>query len=460
MNRSARYKIDFNIYRLIGVLCVLIGLLGNFHFLQFLISPSGRMHSILFRILISAGDLVFIAFGLFMILRSRNHLITELKKIFLLVSTLILLLFGLELALRFNQGVPPPPPVRLGFFQNNPHGTGSYRLLPNYNYTAKVWGRKIVFRTNSQGRPGPEVDMAPTPGKKRIAFMGDSFTFGTFADNYKQTVVGVFADGIGPSFEALNFGVPGYALDDIKLYLQEEVVHYQPDYLFLLFYNGNDFADTFLGLDKWRVDQHGNLEWNPEVVERLIPPENRAPSAASSSRADSGAASLRLALNSILIIKKSTDLLFQLENHLVEKSNFDEFVVSRQFKSPTFWSQKDYPPIARQAVQVALNDLTEINNFCAAQGISLLIVSIPCKEQVHALTPEGADYDIRRPQKFIRDFCAAGAIPYYDLMPVLRDAYHRLHQRVYLNNDPHFTNYGYALAGRTMVKFFQDAAGR
>ena len=142
-------------------------------------------------------------------------------------------------------------PAPLVLFGPNPNGTGSYRLLPCVDLMRHIEGRKIRIRTNSSGMPWREVCLGKPAGAARVAFLGDSFTFGFWADSIEKSFVGVFDASFPPGrLDVLDLGVGGYGLDDMEPLLQEEVLRFHPDHAVVMFYDGNDFRDTYLGIGK------------------------------------------------------------------------------------------------------------------------------------------------------------------------------------------------------------------
>ena len=157
-------------------------------------------------------------------------------------------------------------PKELKLFRENPHGTGSFRLKPNLHANTNVNNTKIQIRTNSHGMHWRDVDMNNAQKRVRIAFVGDSFTFGCWAESFQSSFVGVFEKNLpNTTYEVLNFGVGGYGLSDIELLLKEEVSHFHPDYVILAFFNGNDFRDTYLGINKYNIVE-GTARWNSNVI--------------------------------------------------------------------------------------------------------------------------------------------------------------------------------------------------
>ena len=122
------------------------------------------------------------------------------------------------------------PPEKLSLFEPNPEGTGSYRLKPNLDLVTSVAGSEVKIHTNSHGMPWREVSVEPS-GKRRIAFFGDSFTFGSWADSVERSFVGVFEESLSSEWEVLNFGVGGYGFADVELLLAEKDIDFEPSFV-------------------------------------------------------------------------------------------------------------------------------------------------------------------------------------------------------------------------------------
>jgi lysophospholipase L1-like esterase len=194
------------------------------------------------------------------LLRSPNHRQRAQEKKEVLFPVLasglsaFLSLFAAELLTRQleyrRQEEMRKPPEALDLLQLNPRGTGPYRLKPNLDLSTRVGGYEVRIKTNRHGMRWREVDHGSSD-KKRVAFFGDSFTFGCWADSVEKSFVGVFERNVPPNeFETLNFGVGGYGLADVELQIREQGLQFSPSYAILVFYNGNDFRDTYLGTEK------------------------------------------------------------------------------------------------------------------------------------------------------------------------------------------------------------------
>jgi lysophospholipase L1-like esterase len=334
-------------------------------------------------------------------------------------------------------------PEELHLFRDNPNGTGSYRLRPNLNVVTRS-GKSI--KTNSHGMRWREIPLVHPEVKKRIAFVGDSFTFGLWANTVEECFVSVFEHQLGPDkFEALNFGVPGFGFLDIELLLQEEVFPFRPDCVVLMSYNGNDFFDTYLGPDRYHVARNGVLSLNRKALEQKVPADLRR----------KGFKFQRSLLEHVYLLRLVNAGLKSALGPRSLKSR-EPAGADRSYTSNLFWSQKHYPRFALDAKNSSLEALNRISQVCKQNGIELRIAAIPSIEQV--LYPEvlGEDYVREFPQEYLREFAEKNSLPFLDLLPGLsRDA--REHgQELYDRVDGHFSNEGHRVVGTLLASFFKD----
>jgi hypothetical protein len=110
-----------------------------------------------------------------------------------------------------------------------------YQLIPNLDV---LWSGHRV-RTNSAGWRDEEFTTPKPDGVVRIAALGDSVTFGWLVDaeeRYTEALESVLNRfSLGPKFEVLNFGIPGYnSAMELEL-LTRHVLTLQPDVVLLQF---------------------------------------------------------------------------------------------------------------------------------------------------------------------------------------------------------------------------------
>lgn len=95
-------------------------------------------------------------------------------------------------------------------------------------------------RINSQGLRDREHNYRKPPGTFRIAFLGDSCTWG-YGVNADERYVDVFARKIQQqttrAVEVINLGTTGYGTDQEHLLLLKEGIKYQPDVVVLAYHN-------------------------------------------------------------------------------------------------------------------------------------------------------------------------------------------------------------------------------
>lgn len=93
---------------------------------------------------------------------------------------------------------------------------------------------------NEHGQRGPTHPVARVAGKRRIAVLGDSQTWGDgVADD--ETFVALLDGG---STEVLSFATPGWGTDQQLLVLDNEAARFAPDVVVLALFIGNDLNDN------------------------------------------------------------------------------------------------------------------------------------------------------------------------------------------------------------------------
>ncbi len=366
------------------------------------------------------------------------------------VISLVLTLVPAELLLRFRErraAQSGRPRERLDLLEPNPTGTGSFRLKPGLRLVTSVQGRRIEITTNRFGMRWREVGLEKPAGRRRVAFLGDSYTFGCWSSSIERSFVGVFEKGISPTaFEVLNFGVGGYGIGDEELLLREQVIRFSPDHVMLMFFNGNDFRDTYLGLRKDRLVD-GTAEVDPEVLRQKVPAEFLV-----NDRVEATPAPETSALKSRL---RQLASYRALEPLLGWENPYVEFGPSRRFMSYAFWSRVPYPDVARRARDESLAALGRINAFCRERGVSVAVVAIPTHDQVYSGREWGRDFDIAFPQVYVQVFAREQGIPFLDLLPPFRAYVRERHAVLYVPIDQHLNDAGHALAGETIAEWFR-----
>lgn len=117
---------------------------------------------------------------------------------------------------------------------------------PASSYRHKSADVTVYFRINAQGmRRDQDVAYQKPEGVRRIISLGDSFTIGYEVD-VEQTFSSILESELnaaGIRTEVLNAGVSGFSTAEQCLYLERELLKYEPDLVVLSFY-GNDLVDN------------------------------------------------------------------------------------------------------------------------------------------------------------------------------------------------------------------------
>ena len=350
-------------------------------------------------------------------------------------ASLLLSLAAVEILLRqLNVG-------HLSMAIENPHGTGSFRLAPGYSYQGRYRDFSLTVSINRHGMRWRDVAVEKPAGKRRIAFVGDSFTWGAWSESGESACGGTVERLLDRTkVEVLNFGVGGYGVDDYELILKEEVARFAPDYVVVALFMGNDFRDTFLGLDKYRLVD-GAAEFKDFSAKLPNTPK---------------ASVIQRAVSWVKATRTYT-LLRPFAFRFRAANVSHRFAPSSDLFSFTYWSRTPLPPDGQQAVADTLGRLDGIRRECDRIGARLVLLALPFEEQVVADHRSGPGYSIEYPQRYVEEFASRQGIPYLSLLEPLRHEYkRRAAARYYLPFDPHFNSEGHRLVGSIVAEFVRN----
>jgi lysophospholipase L1-like esterase len=135
---------------------------------------------------------------------------------------------------------------------------------------------EVDYRVNAEGLRGAETTVEKPTGARRVAVLGDSIAFGYWvsdADSFPRQLEAMLngAGGAGGRVEVLNFGVPGYNLDQEIETLRAKALAFSPDLVVVAFCL-NDLEGLFsyeLGLVQDRATTRGG-SWLGRLREALL----------------------------------------------------------------------------------------------------------------------------------------------------------------------------------------------
>jgi hypothetical protein len=143
----------------------------------------------------------------------------------------------------------------------------------NIHETCREGGIEFVVEHNCWGFRDDEVpSMRQLEGKKKVLFIGDSFTYGNGIE--KQSRASEILEATDSSYVSFNFGMFGYSTDQELLTLQKFGPVIEPD-IVVLFFCGNDliYNDSDLGHEApkphFAVDTSGSLVLGNVPVPRM-----------------------------------------------------------------------------------------------------------------------------------------------------------------------------------------------
>ena len=173
-----------------------------------------------------------------------------LRRLVLVAGGMLAALLVLELGVRVAGVAPPVRPTGEGDdtepakdpvlrFVNKP---GGRRTL---TYVRRPGGEvfTVTHGVNALGLRGPETTLAKPPGVRRIATLGDSFTFGYGVDDdetwpaaLQRALDGTGGAGDALRYEVLNCGVPAYDTEQEVRLLATRILEFQPDLVLVGWY--------------------------------------------------------------------------------------------------------------------------------------------------------------------------------------------------------------------------------
>jgi hypothetical protein len=212
----------------------------------------------------------------------------------------------------------------------------------------------------------------------------------------------------------------------------------------VVIYNGNDFRDTWLGLDRERI-VNGTARLNDENLKARVPAEQLVEDP--TRPLDCPVALWRRVARTSAAFERLAPFL-HLEDLCVR------FRPNRNFFMPGFWSRWPPSEVAEPATQSVLDALSRMNALLGARQARLAVVALPTSDQVYAQEPKGRGFDISWPQAAVKEFCADMRIPYLDLLPPLRQQAATSDRRLYLKSDTHLNEFGHSRVGQLIADWF------
>lgn len=291
---------------------------------------------------------------------------------------------------------------------------------------------------------GRRVGKGPA-GPARVAFLGDSFTFGCWAPMGEQ-----WLDCLGQ--RVINLGMPNAGTDWAWWWLTSHPL--EADRVVVAFFVGNDFADNLVGFQSYRLDD-GLLSLDEAARARLTPAVNPPAQDGPLPELPPFQALTPPAWPDVVPTTGGSPLrrftLYQFGAALAHNTP------GLRVQQPEFWYLRSAPAPYADGVTATWRALDGVLSECRKHGKTLELIAIPAKTQVNAeewqaflkrskLAENVFDRD--RPQKLLEQWCTSRGVRWLDLRAHLAgDTYYR--------RDMHWNAAGHRQAAAAAQEFLR-----
>jgi hypothetical protein len=315
------------------------------------------------------------------------------------------------------------------------YGDAGYEKSPGPNSEYRMDGLefKTVIRTNSLNMRDGEIHPR-REGEYRIAFLGDSFTFGlgvNVEERWPDLLAGSLTQGGRPIY-GINAGGRGkYSREQFEFF-REHADLFDPDLVLVQVFTGNDFVDALRRL-RQAHPRAGADEVERERDDRFRPIRYLL--------RDRPIYLLELAWHALLRFDAVHDLLFRLNLRYSNRAIL----------------LREYPELEQQQAAEVLGGLAAIHDWTRSHGVRMAVIVVPDKIQVwqrELLNPER--YDYAKPDRVVRDFCAARDIPVLDFLELYDGMPMEERKAYYYARDLHWNPEGHQHAAVEVARFLQS----
>lgn len=381
-------------------------------------------------------------------------------------------------ALEFGLSKFAPHPRTYQYFFHEPYEYIGWKGIPNKegNFTR---GRIASYvKINSHGFRDKERTYEKEKGTFRILVLGDSMTEG-FQVPLEQTFPYILEERLNSEgskrFEVINLGIAGFSTAQEYLTLKHYGFKYQPDFVILAFFVGNDVVNNSLILESKVIGRSINDRRNPFFVlnngelEKI--PFNKIK--VGNPNKDKAQAKNLLAkffpniyysLRDRGRIKKIRwlanfwwdDLLWKIG---IKKSNPELLVLNKSNKNetgiPYYIFAEEYSPEWQNAWEVTKALILRISKVLEENKIGLLVVVIPDECEFGpdlwsrwCNTIRTIKFDLEKPERILSEFLKEHRIDYLQLLPEFKKYTNDTSERLYFpyTYDNHWNASGHALA--------------
>ncbi len=392
------------------------------------------------------------------------------KKFILLFLFLAIVLFGVEVILRFSPNFyinhignsePWPPGM---FMEDKKLG---FKLKPNFSgfYYRKFKDRKFKIRyhinTNSFGLRDKEIALFKESGEKRILCLGDSFTqaievdlCNTFCKVIEKKINYVESQN---KIRVINAGVLGWGLYQELHYLKNMGFKFLPDIVLVNIWVGDDIFQSKIPTMSLHKRDVQHVDYEGSYVIKLIKDffcKLRDYRQKFRSVKDNGTKKFYF---------RFEDIFLKTNSHLEDLKRKQYLRIDGQLYAGLYLMQKKYPKIMQENWNVFFEIIKEMIGFADKLDFKIVFIIIPTKEQVNdwgALDNlinysniDKNNFEINKPQIILGGFLKKHEVLYLDLLPVLEKVKREFPTCHLFFHGCHLNEKGHKIVAQQIAKF-------
>lgn len=276
---------------------------------------------------------------------------------------------------------------------------------------------------NNLGHRGPNYSEQPSPGKKRVLILGDSFAEGAPVGEdqlFSNIILNTYTN-----LEVMNSGVRGWGSVQEYLYLLKTGINLNPDLVLLLFCE-NDPSDSALSY-------HPHLGYRPYAT------------------IQNGELVIHEELSAEGWRKYNLPLPYadKLEQHSLAYSFFNSRLyqpLKRSYIDQVFKEEEGKIDVNLK-LEIVKMIYQKMNVRLKDKGIQFVIGLVPSREE--------AQNGVSEMHTLMLSFCKANCIPCISLVQSLKESYDKGKIPYYIN-DPHWNKDGHQAVSNVLGPFIQE----
>jgi lysophospholipase L1-like esterase len=327
-----------------------------------------------------------------------------------------------------------------------PHLDARY-VLPG-NFDARVV-------CNGRGERGADVPLARTPGRARIAVLGDSFMWGFGVEN-GEMLSSRLAELL-PGTEVVNLAANGYGTVQELVRFELDGAAYAPDWTLLAF-TWNDLGDNFDDKDGGRPAVELGADGGVEIANRPVRRPWKTPSTQWLRHESRLFAFLDYARDSVRHRLRAWRRARWLERQPPGTTREAQRVDLRDAEAMEFSQRERYGPPSPEidlAWETAGALIAQIDALARASGGRLLVIAnahyeIADRDAFTRRNGDDPQLDWDRPARRLAALCDALGVPFLDLNPVFRSDPAPL--SLFFPSNGHWNPRGHALAAEAVAE--------